>query len=341
MDKNAPIGVFDSGVGGLTVAREIMRQMPAENIVYFGDTARVPYGSKTPETIVRYTRQILRFLEGKQVKAAVVACNTASALGLPAILAEREAAQACVCADGAEEGKGQAGEACVCEDGRQDGVKTQIPHYLDASFPLLGVLEPGAKVAAAATQRGRIGVIATEATVCSGSYEAAIRRFLPEAKVVSQPGPLLVPLVEEGMLSDPVTEEMVRRYTEGFRAAGVDTLILGCTHYPLLRRVFRRIMGEDVTLVNPAYETAIALKEELASRGLLREAGALGEVPGNAFRSRTAKTAGAPPGGAWAAEMNPAHEFYVSDGAERFVRFAREILPVPVESASVVRIEEY
>ena len=212
-NKYAPIGVFDSGVGGLTVAREIMRQLPRERIVYFGDTARVPYGSKSRETILRYSRQIIHFLESKGVKAIVVACNTASAYAL-------------------------------------EGLRPEM------KIPIIGVVKPGAKVAAAATRNGKIGVIGTEGTIASQIYTEMIRRHNPDAVVVGKACPLFVPLVEEGWLKDPITIEVARRYLASFQETGIDTLILGCTHYPLLRSVVRDIMGLGVELVNPAYETA-------------------------------------------------------------------------------------
>ena len=190
--KEAPIGVFDSGVGGLTVAREIMRNLPQEKIVYFGDTARVPYGSKSKETIIRYSRQIVRFLKTQNVKAIVVACNTASALALETISAETD-------------------------------------------LPMIGVVEPGAKVAVETTRNKKIGLIGTRATVKSGLYQRVIQKEDPGIQVIGQPCPLFVPLVEEGWLKDEITVAVARRYLEPLFHQEIDTLILGCTHYPLLR----------------------------------------------------------------------------------------------------------
>ena len=215
--KEAPIGVFDSGVGGLTVAREIMRQSPQERIVYFGDTARVPYGGKSTDTLIRYTRQIVRFLKTRGVKAIVVACNTASAVALEAVREELD-------------------------------------------IPIIGVVRPGARVAAKATKNGKIGIIGTETTVNSGLYTKLIQEILPDAEVVGKACPLFVPLVEEGWTKDPVTEEVARRYLADLQKSEIDSLILGCTHYPLLRHMVGEIMGDKVTLVNPAYETALELK---------------------------------------------------------------------------------
>lgn len=215
--QGAAVGVFDSGVGGLTVAREIMRQIPNEKIVYFGDTARVPYGSKSQDTVTRYSRQIVRFLRTQDVKAIVVACNTASAYAL-------------------------------------DSLEKEI------DIPIIGVVKPGARVAAEVTRNGKIGVIGTEGTIGSQIYTDFIHNINPDAKVTGKACPLFVPLVEEGLLQDPVTDEIASRYLTELIDIGIDTLILGCTHYPLIRSTVGRIMGEEVTLVNPAYETAAELK---------------------------------------------------------------------------------
>ena len=202
IDREAPIGVFDSGVGGLTVAREIMRNLPSEKIVYFGDTARVPYGSKSKETIIRYSRQIIRFLQQQQVKAIVVACNTASAFALDAVRDEFD-------------------------------------------IPIIGVIEPGAKVAAAQTRNKRVGIIGTVGTVGSGIHAEYLKHLDPEITVFGKACPLFVPLVEEGWLHDPVTDEVAARYLKELQDKQVDTLILGCTHYPLLRSTIRKIMGDE------------------------------------------------------------------------------------------------
>ena len=270
--KEAPIGVFDSGVGGLTVAREIMRQIPEERIVYFGDTARVPYGSKSTDTLIRYTRQIIRFLKTRGVKAIVVACNTASAVALEAIRDELD-------------------------------------------LPVIGVVRPGARVAAQATKNKKIGIIGTEATVNSGMYVKLIQEFLPDAEVIGKACPLFVPLVEEGWTKDPVTEEVARRYLADLQKSEIDSLILGCTHYPLLRHMVGEIMGESVTLVNPAYETALELKALLEREGIAND----GENKN--FE-------------------NP-YEFFVSDLADKFKTFANSILPCDVTSIKKINIEEY
>ena len=199
---SAPIGVFDSGVGGLTVAREIIRQIPNERIVYFGDTARVPYGSKSKDTVKRYSRQIVRFLLTKDVKAIVVACNTASAFALEDLISEFD-------------------------------------------IPIIGVIKPGAKAAVENTKTKRIGVIGTEGTIRSAIYTEVIHEYDREAIVLGKPCPLFVPLVEEGWLHDRVTDEVACRYLNEFKDRDIDTLIMGCTHYPLLRSTIMKTMGEN------------------------------------------------------------------------------------------------
>ncbi|MBD5518222.1 MAG: glutamate racemase [Lachnospiraceae bacterium] len=269
---NRPIGVFDSGVGGLTVAREIMRQLPNERIVYFGDTARVPYGSKSRETVTKFSRQIVRFLESQQVKAIVVACNTASAYALEEL--EKE-----------------------------------------VDIPMIGVVKPGARAALEATKNKKIGVVATEATIHSGIYSRYIEKNDKDVSVLGKACPLFVPLVEEGLWEDPVTDEIARRYLAELIDSGIDTLILGCTHYPMLRSTVAKIMGESVTLVNPAYETARELKQLLEEKDLESE-----HRPG------------------LGTEL---YRFFVSDAADKFQRFANSILTYGILSAKVINIDEY
>lgn len=271
-DRNAPVGVFDSGVGGLTVAREIMRQIPEERIVYFGDTARVPYGSKSKDTIVRYSRQIIRFLRTQGVKAIVIACNTASAYALETVAAESD-------------------------------------------IPIIGVINAGARTAVRATRNGKIGVIGTEGTIGSGIYTEVMRQLRSDIEVVGKPCPLFVPLVEEGLLHDSVTDEIASRYLSVLKGEYIDTLVLGCTHYPLLRSTLGRLMGDDVTLVNPAYETAIELKALLQEQGLSRDAAPVDD--GDKYR------------------------FFVSDLAEKFTDFATSILPGEVRETCKIDIENY
>ena len=272
LTKDAPRGVFDSVVGGLTVVREIMRQIPNEKIIYFGDTARVPYGSKSKDTVTRFSRQIVRFLQTHNVKTIVIACNTASAYAL-------------------------------------EDLEKEI------DIPVIGVVKPGAKVASEVTRNGKIGVIATEATIGSKIYSKYITEINKDVTIFGKACPLFVPLVEEGLWQDPVTDEIARRYLAELIDIDIDTLILGCTHYPLIRSTVAKIMGEDVTLVNPAYETARELKELLKEKGLLNEKQpALGE---NQYR------------------------FFVSDGAEKFKRFANSIIKYGILSAKTINIEEY
>ena len=268
-NSTAPVGVFDSGVGGLTVAREIMRQLPCENIVYFGDTARVPYGSKSKNNIIRFSEQIIRFLKTKGVKAIVIACNTASALALEAVQEETD-------------------------------------------IPILGVIAPGARAAVQATENGIIGVAGTEATIQSEMYTRVIRKMDPGAVVIGKPCPLFVPLVEEGFAKHRITEEVIDIYLSDMRQTDMDTMILGCTHYPLLRSRIMAYFGEKVHIVNPAYETAVDLKKILDESG-------------------TANLS----------EEAAAYEFYVSDAAEKFTRLANTILPYDVAATKVVNIEEY
>ncbi len=270
--RKRPIGVFDSGVGGLTVAKEIMRQIPNESIIYFGDTARVPYGSKSRETVTRFSRQIVHFLQAHDVKTIVIACNTAS--------------------------------ACALEELEKE-----------CDIPMIGVVKPGARAAAEVTRNGRIGVIATEATIGSQIYSHYIKELAPNATIYGKACPLFVPLVEEGLWQDPVTEEIARRYLMELIDCDIDTLILGCTHYPLIRSTVGNIMGERVTLVNPAYETAKELKRMLGQKGLLnREAPELGSNQ---------------------------YQFFVSDAAEKFKQFANSIIKYGILSAKKVNIEEY
>ena len=245
-----PIGVFDSGVGGLTVVAALQRHLPGESILYLGDTARLPYGTKSPATVGRYTDRNVQFLVGRGVKAVVVACNTASAVAL-------------------------------------DRIETPVP--------LWGVIEPGARQAIAATA-GRVGVIATESTVRSSAYDRALKRLRPELQVTSRACPLFVPLVEEGWHDDPVTVEIARRYLEPLLAEKIDTLVLGCTHYPLLVPLLQRLTRGEVGLIDSAEAVAAEVADELGRLDLL------------------------------ANEDRPEHHFCVTDAGERFARIARMVL---------------
>ena len=269
--KAAPIGVFDSGVGGLTVMREISRQLPCENIIYFGGTTRVPYGRKSQNNVIRFSEQIIRFLQTKQVKAIVIACNTASALALESVQ-ERFA------------------------------------------VPIIGVVIPGARAAVEVTQNRKVGVVGTDATVQSGMYTKVIHKMAPDIVVLEKACPLFVPLVEEGFKEHVVTEEVIEYYLDSLRNTEIDAMILGCTHYPLLRSKIRAFMGDKIQIVNPAYETAMDLKKLLKQQGIEND-GATGECRH--------------------------YEFYVSDAAEKFRRFANTVMPFDVPTTNVVNIEEY
>ncbi len=268
--KTAPIGVFDSGVGGLTVAREIAIQLPKENIVYFGDTARVPYGSKSKDTIIRFSEQIIRFLSTKHVKAIVIACNTASALALEAVRDKFE-------------------------------------------VPIIGVVVPGARAAVTTTERLKVGVIGTEATVKSGMYTKNIQKMNPEITVIEKACPLFVPLVEEGFREHHITAEAIDYYLKSMKNTGIDAMILGCTHYPLLRTQIQEYLGEKIKIVNPAYEAAMDLKQLLE----------------HADMANTGE------------DLCSKYEFYVSDAAEKFRQFANSVMPFDVPRTNIVNIEEY
>jgi len=221
------IGIFDSGVGGLTVLKEVMKALPQEDTIYLGDTARVPYGTKSPETVTRYSMEITSYLVNRDIKLLVVACNTASALSLDEL------------------------RKCF-------------------SIPIVGVIEPGARRAASTTKTGKIGVIGTEATIRSSAYTKAIKRINPEIEVINRACPLFVPLAEEGWVDNEVARLTAEIYLSGLRNEGVDTLVLGCTHYPILKDTISRIMGTGVHLVDSAEETARTVTSILRESGLIR-----------------------------------------------------------------------
>lgn len=263
--SNQPIGIFDSGIGGLTVLKEIQREVPSEDIVYFGDTARVPYGTKSKETITKFSIDNIKFLQEFGVKIAVVACNTASSLSL-------------------------------------DALKSKF------SLPIIGVIEPGAKEALAKTKNGKIGVIGTKATIGSGAYESSLKRLNPSVKVYSQACPLFVPLVEEGWLEGEVVSRVAHTYLDSLKSFGIDALILGCTHYPLLKKVIEKTIGESVKLVNSAEETAKEARELLSKLGLA------------ASKSRKPEEI----------------RFYVSDEPEQFRTLGERFLGQPLHSVAKV-----
>lgn len=221
------IGIFDSGVGGLTVLREIMQALPQEDTLYYGDTARVPYGTKSPETVTRYAGEIASFLMKRDIKLLVVACNTASAVALPTL-------------------------------------KRMLP------IPVVGVIEPGARRAVEVTHSGRIGVIGTTGTIRSSAYTRAIKRMKPDAEVLTRACPLFVPLAEEGWVDNQIARLTAETYLLELKEAAVDTLVLGCTHYPLLKSMIADVMGPNVVLVDSAEETARTVAVILAEKSLLR-----------------------------------------------------------------------
>ncbi|HYK82245.1 MAG TPA: glutamate racemase [Gemmatimonadales bacterium] len=260
----APLGVFDSGIGGLTVARALFERLPHESVIYFGDTARVPYGPKSPDTVRRYSAEILAYLLHRGVKAVVVACNTSTAQAL-------------------------------------DHLKAHSP------VPVVGVIEPGARAAVQATRSGKIGVIGTAGTIASGAYERAITALRPDATVYARPCPLFVPLVEEGWFDHPAAELIAREYLEPLKRAGIDVLVLGCTHYPLLKPLLGRVMGPGVILIDSAEETATAVRHELEQRGL-----------------------------AAPATSDPTHRFVVSDDEPHFRRVGARFLGDKLQRVEVV-----
>ena len=236
MDQR-PIGVFDSGLGGLTAVHSLWRILPEEDLIYFGDTARVPYGGRSRETILKYARQDVRFLRSFDLKAILIACGTVTTTSLDILQAEND-------------------------------------------LPMVGVVEPTCRRAALVTKNRRVGLIATAASVRSGAYEAALRRLDPEIRVFSRACPLLVPLVENGRVrpGDVVIEAVAREYLAPLKEAGVDTLILGCTHYPLLTDVIGGIMGPGVEMVSAGEESAFELKRMLKARGLRADESRRGET---------------------------------------------------------------
>lgn len=235
MSNPRPIGVFDSGIGGLTVVKALRDRLPNETILYLGDTARVPYGPKSPDTVQRYSLELAHMLMERNAKALVVACNTVSSVALPLLTRK-------------------------------------------FSVPVIGVIEPGARAALQATRNQHIGVIGTRATIRSGAYEKALRATDNNVRVSSRACPLLVPLIEEGLLDDEVTDQVIIRYLEPLLADQIDTLVLGCTHYPLLSTAIARVIGRKITLVDSAENCATAVQEILHQRSLRSPATERGEL---------------------------------------------------------------
>ncbi|MBQ7097796.1 MAG: glutamate racemase [Clostridia bacterium] len=268
MDKR-PIGVFDSGLGGLTCVREIMRIMPGEDVIYFGDTGRVPYGTRERETLLKYVRQDIRFLETFDIKMIIIACGTASSAALPWISSE---------------------------------FGTEI----------IGVVEPAAKAAVKATKSKRIGVLGTSGTVKSGKYIEYIKSICPEAKVFQKACPMFVPLVENGYADKAVARLFAEEYLEEIKAQDVDTLILGCTHYPLLKPIISEIMGEDVVLIDSGAEAAGFALERLSLCDKLSHSD------------------------------SGQYNYFVSDSAETFAEFGNMFLSCPIKgNIKKIDIEKY
>jgi len=264
MSSGRPIGVFDSGIGGLTVVHEIIRQLPRESVIYFGDTARVPYGPKSPDTVCRYSREIAGFLRDQSVKAIVVACNTATAHALP-------------------------------------NLRAALP-----VVPVIGVVEPGARAAVRASRGHHIGVIGTSGTIRSGAYERAILALDPDARVTTKACPLLVPLVEEGWLDHPVTRQIAREYIQPLIDDDVDALVLGCTHYPLLKPLLCSELGGSVVLIDSAAETAAETGRVLREQGI--------EAP---------------------ADAEPALRFIASDDPLQFLQLGQRFLGDAIEGVEI------
>lgn len=264
-----PIGIFDSGLGGLTVVKEVMKHLPNESIIYFGDTARVPYGNKSKETVTKFSAQIIRFLESKGVKAIIIACNTVSSNSI-------------------------------------EDLRAMFPGML-----IEGVVEPGVKVGLEKTQTGRIGIIGTEATIRSNKYPSLIKDKKPDAQVFGKSCPLFVPLVEDGWTTHPVTHMVASEYLGPLLKEHIDTLILGCTHYPMLSETIQEVVGDKVTLVNPAQEAAYKMEENLKSRKQL----ATGKTPAT-------------------------YEFYVSDHTSQFEHMAKAFLKRPIQNVQLVDLGE-
>ena len=265
-NPDLPIGIFDSGVGGLTVFRAIERRLPNESLIYLGDTARIPYGTRSLETVRRYAMEDAAFILSQHVKALVIACNTASASAAN-LLREKFA------------------------------------------LPILGVIGPGARRAVAATRNGHIGVIATEGTVASGAYERAMLALRTGLEIISRPCPLFVPLTEEGWVDHPVTRAVAEEYLADLRATSVDTLVLGCTHYPILRPVIEAVLGDRLNFIDSGEAVADELAVLLEAEGLLCD-------------SRAPRT----------------EAFYVTDAATRFRRVAELFLGRPLDAVTPVEL---
>ncbi|MDP2303387.1 MAG: glutamate racemase [Ignavibacteria bacterium] len=267
INKARPIGVFDSGIGGLTVVRQLISELPNENIVYFGDTARVPYGSKSNSTVIEYSLQNAKFLIDKNVKAIVVACNTASSVAIPAL-------------------------------------KEKL------HIPVIGVIFPGAASAIDATKNNRIGVIGTRATITNKAYSEVIKSMNSGIEIFETACPLFVPLAEEGWTNHKATYSIAEEYLKDLRELNIDTLVLGCTHYPILSEVIQSVIGNNVTLIDSGVATAVAVKEELSKLDLLNSSSNKGE-----------------------------HSFYVSDVPTKFKEVAELFMGYEINHVSKIDLE--
>jgi glutamate racemase len=256
--------MFDSGIGGLTVLKEVRKTLPKEHILYLGDTARVPYGNRSPETVARYSLENTRFLTGKGIKMLIVACNTSSAVALPVL-------------------------------------KKALP------IPVVGVIDPPSREAVKRTQRGRIGVIGTRATINSQAYPKAIKKLDPSIDIRSKACPLFVPLVEEGLEEDEIARLVVRKYLEEFLDTGIDVLVMGCTHYPILERQIRTLLGEDIFIVNTGLETSKEVQAVLEKGDVVRNSG------------------------------NGACEYFVTDAPDKLTDLGARVLGEPLERVRLVK----
>jgi len=275
MDEK-PIGVFDSGIGGLTVLKEIFRELPGENTVYLGDTARVPYGIRSAETVTRYSFENTGFLVARGIKLLVVACNTVSAVSL-------------------------------------DAIKEKL------TIPVIGVIEPGSKAAVKATRNRRVRVIGTEATINSGAYSRIIKSMDKAIEVLSLPCPLFVPLAEEGLTDDEIAMMVAERYLKDLKDKEIDTLVLGCTHYPLLKDVISKVMGKKIALIDSAVETVREMKRTLGERGIEGRPSASDSVTASGLRRM----------------------FYVTDAAERFIKVGERFLGQKIEHIEKINLGGY
>jgi glutamate racemase len=263
---NRPIGVFDSGIGGLTVLKETIRMLPHEHTIYLGDTARVPYGIRSPETVIQYSFENTKFLSTRDIKLLVIACNTASSISL-------------------------------------DAIKNSI------SIPVIGVIEPGAKAAVKATRNKRVGIIGTDATIMSNAYTNVIKAFDERIEVCGLPCPLFVPLVEEGWTEGNIATLIARKYLKDIKKNHIDTLVLGCTHYPLLKTVISKVMGKGIRLIDSAVETSHEIKKTLEALTIIRKE-----------------------------EDRPVRKFYVTDAPEKFLKLGERFLGKKIEHIEKITV---